>query len=218
MKTIHRPTKPSFATAMPPKAPPACPEAPDFGSMSLEELGQWIESAILNVLAMSTYIGLAVLELEKRPDAAELLQKIKAFPIVRMARLIATGVLAKEAFAALLTNEPLIKSICLLPAGEQIKLAEQGSVEIVAFVDGKETKRMKDLVNLKADEVKLLIDESEHRVRSTREQAALLDNVVAEVRQSKPYVHYDPNTDILTSQNATVEKVKAYMKKNGFRL
>ena len=188
----------------------------EFLQMSDAQVAELFRQAVLDVTRSLARASFLYLELQRRGCPLEQLNRLQ---IVQAVRLVATGVLAKEAFAAFYSDgkSRLLRSIALLPMEQQLELAASGQIERCEIAGNETTHRLVPINTLRASDIDLIFDAEERRIRSKNEQAAIVGrrNLIETMERRTAHISHDERTGIINAKNATADELRGYMKKHG---
>lgn len=188
-------------------------EVDEIDGMTGKEVMRWIGVYVLKIAEDGLVLGLLVIKAEAL--GCDLSEAYRACTILPLAKALAEGVLAKEAFARLYMREDVLKFMSALPIPKQIELVEKGAVEVIEVIDGKTTRRNVRLERLTSAQLNMAFDKVGRCVRSIDQQTARLnDKSITELMKRKR-ITYDQNAGTIDCENLTPDEIRAYLKKHG---
>lgn len=187
----------------------------NLDDLPVAEIASMFESALIDVYLKVAEAAFLLLALEKRPEAADIVRKLRRRPIVEAVRNVGIGTLIKEAFADYYGRPDVLRAMTALPVETQQKLVETGTVKVYDHIDGKDTHRMIPIDELTPQELSLVFDSREHRVREPLEQAKLIASRRLKEKLVKPEISYDERSGVMNCKNATPREIQAYIRKHG---
>lgn len=184
----------------------------DLHELSNEQIATRLEETLKDIYLKVAEAGFLLLELERRGYDT---MKLRRRPIVKAVRDVAVGVLAQEAFAAFYGRTDILRCLTALPKERQIELVEVGTVEVYDKTGGQDTHRLIEIAELCPEEVRLVFDVNNHRVRKVEEQQAFLRHKGIREIAVTPTFSYDDRSGLLSCKNASPAQIRDYMKMNG---
>lgn len=187
----------------------------DLDLLSCEEIAERFNRSIEQIYLKVAEAAFLLLALEKRPEAAEIVRKLRRRPIVEAVRNVGIGTLIKEAFADYYGRPDVLRVMTALPIDRQRELVRVGAVAVYDHLDNEHTHRMISIGDLTAQELSLVFDVKDRRVREPIEQAKLLASRRLREKMIRPEISYDERTGVLNCKNATPAEIQEYIKKHG---
>jgi len=187
----------------------------DLDNLPVSKIAEMFEDAIKDIYLKVSEAAFLLLALEKRPEAAEIVQKLRRKPIVGAIRSVGVGTLIKEAFLDYYGRPDVLRAMTALPAEKQRELVEARAVPMYDRLGGKDTHIMVPLEKITPQELAIVFDTKEHCVRTPEMQAQLLAHRRIKERIRRPRFGYDELSGTVTCSDMTPAQVVAEMRKRG---